>query len=380
MDAACLSYPHHHEPRRAMSKSSIEWTEQTWNPVTGCTRVSRGCDHCYAATMTRRLEAMGQKKYAGLIGVGKQHFNGAVKLHPDALDVPLRRKKPTTWFVNSMSDLFHPAVPFDFIDRVFAVMAMTSQHTFQILTKRPERMAEYFAENRQMKLAAAIAAVDTPPRTALDFRRTRLALHYRTHEAWPLPNVWLGTSIEDQAAADERVPHLLRCPAAVRFLSCEPLLGQIDLRLYIQPWGDNGEENFIEEHGWGYDDWSGGFTNTPDPIYDPQPGIHWVIAGGESGPKARPMHPEWVRDLRDQCTDADVPFFLKQWGAWAPTPHPNLGKSNEGRQICFSRHGREQWLPSFPGWATMERVGKKAAGRMLDGRIHDAMPMTTLLT
>lgn len=253
------------------SNSSIEWTEATWNPVTGCTRVSRGCDNCYAVTMTRRLAAMGQEKYQDLINPGKGHFNGRIKLHEDALSIPLKRRKPTTYFVNSMSDLFHKDVPFAFVDRVFAVMALCPQHTFQILTKRPERMAEYITGQGgvyhvQGRIQAGMFA------HASQFPKWE----------WPLPNVWLGTSVEDQDAANERIPHLLRCPAAIRFLSCEPLLGPVDL------------------------------TQITIPYDSARPEIDWVIVGAESGRGARPMNLDWVRALRDQCHMAGMPLFFKQ--------------------------------------------------------------------
>lgn len=220
--------------------TKIEWTEQTWNPVTGCTKVSLGCKHCYAERMAHRLQAMGQPNYA----------NGfAVMVHEHMLDIPLKRKKPTMYFVCSMSDLFHKDVLDYFISSVFDVMRATPQHTYQVLTKRPERMAE---------IAQRID--------------------------WPA-NVWAGTSIESQWHAG-RMDHLLRVPAAVRFLSCEPLLGPLALKL---------------------------------------DGIQWVIVGGESGSGARPMHPEWARSLRDQCQASNVAYFFKQWGG--------VNKKATGREL-----------------------------------------------
>ena len=227
-----------------------------WNPVTGCSAVSDGCKNCYAATMTGRLAGMkhSKAKYAGLLN-SSGHFNGTVRCHEDVLDKPLNRRKPTTYFVNSMSDLFHAGVPFEFIDKVFAVMmALCPQHTFQILTKRPERMAEYLYWHGQF-----------------------------TEDGGPLPNVWLGTSVENQQAADERIPHLLKCPAAVRFLSIEPLLGAIDFLYGPQAWG------LLTD-------------------------IDWAIIGGESGSGARPCNVAWIRSLIDQCKAAGVPAFVKQLG------------------------------------------------------------------
>ena len=321
-----------------MADTSIEWTDVTWNPVSGCTRASAGCDHCYAVTMTRRLEAMGQEKYSGLTSVnqrGDRHFNGVVRVHEDALTIPLGWKKPRKVFVNSMSDLFHKDVPFEFIDRVFAVMALCPQHTFQILTKRPERMAEYFSRSdvrAEVGTIALVNALRMGRKDADDFRQIR----------WPLPNVWLGTSVENQQTADERIPHLLKVPASVRFLSCEPLLDRVDLRyyldlIYIGKWEKQAR-------------WQG-------------TGIHWVIVGGESGHHARPMHMKWVRSLRDQCQSAGVSFFMKQWGEWVPTV--------QAMEVC-NQGGWKFYSP--PGDCVMMKVGKKAAGRLLDGRTWDEMP------
>jgi protein gp37 len=210
--------------------SHIEWTESTWNPVTGCTKVSAGCKHCYAERMAKRLQVMGSPRYQ----------NGfAVTLHPDLVDAPRRWKAPRVIFVNSMSDLFHPDVPFEFIARIFETMRECSQHTFQILTKRSERLLEV---------------------------KGRLS--------WP-DNVWMGVSVEDDRVL-HRVAHLKHVPAAVRFLSCEPLIGEIS-RLNLDE-------------------------------------IDWVIVGGESGPGARPMKIEWVRSIFRECRRAGTAFFFKQWG------------------------------------------------------------------
>ena len=233
------------------TRSNIEWTEMTWNPVTGCTKISQGCKHCYAERMTKRLTAMGSDRYR----------NGfRVTLHPDALDVPRKWRQARVVFVNSMSDLFHDDIPFAYIQRVFATMRDCPHHTFQVLTKRSERLAE--------------VAPLLP---------------------WPA-NVWMGVSVEDVRVL-HRIGDLQRVPAAVRFLSLEPLIGPLDAL--------------------------------------PLDGIHWVIVGGESGPKARPMRKEWVTSIYRQCRVARVPFFFKQWGG----------------------------------------VRKDLTGRELNGRTYDEMPL-----
>ena len=276
--------------------SSIEWTDTTWSPITGCTRKSEGCDHCYSARMTYRLEMMGQQKYTGLTVVnpkGDRHFNGVVKCHEGELSAPFKFRKPRRIFVNSMSDTFHPSVPFEFVDKMLAVMAMTPQHTYQILTKRPERMAEYLNDYRS---ATGMKTDENVWKTAACMDGDRFAAAYKPRiddtGVWPLENVWLGTSVENQAAADERIPHLLKCPAAVRFLSVEPLLGAVDLGDFLD------SETYGDEGGDG-----------------PCASIDWVIVGGESGPGARPFNVEWARSIIAQCKSANVACFVKQLGA-----------------------------------------------------------------
>lgn len=241
-------------------RSGIEWTEATWNPTTGCDRTSPGCDNCYALTLAKRLKAMGQPKYQN---DGDPRTSGpgfGVSLHPDTLSLPRTWATSRLIFVNSMSDLFHPRVPLTYIRSVFEVIAETPQHTYQVLTKRSKRLAT-LAERLE----------------------------------WP-GNLWMGVSVETDRYIF-RIDHLRNTPAAVRFVSAEPLLG---------PLGD------LDLHG-----------------------MDWLIAGGESGPDARPMNLDWVTDLRDQCAVAGVPFFFKQWGGRTP----------------------------------------KSGGRTLDGRTHDEMPL-----
>jgi protein gp37 len=244
------------------TKSSIEWTEVTWNPVTGCDRISPGCDNCYAMAMAKRLKGMGAPKYQN---DGDPNTSGpgfGVSIHPTVLDEPRRWRDRKTVFVNSMGDMFHPRVPLEFVQEVFDVIEQTPQHTYQLLTKRPIRAR---------RLAGKLP--------------------------WP-NNLWLGTSVESSSYFG-RIDELGQVPAAIRFLSCEPLLG--------------GLEGIDLCH------------------------VSWVIAGGESGPHARAVEPEWVRGLRDNCRAGGVPFFFKQWGGRTP----------------------------------------KANGRLLDGRTWSQMPMTT---
>lgn len=271
------------------NSSNIEWTDASWNCLAGCEAISPGCAHCYAASMTRRLEAMGQQDYAGLTTA--KHFNGKVRCLPHKLDVPLRWRKPRRVFVNSMSDLFHEDVPDTFIDKVFAVMAICQQHTFQVLTKRAERMAAYFSGWK------SLAAPQHAARTATACGAMQLTFG-EAAEIWslmsdsPLPNVWLGVSCEDQQRADERIPRLLKTPAAVRFVSAEPLLGGINF-------GSIGE---------GRDAF-----NCLDGIGGPN--LDWVIVGGESGSGARPCDVAWIRSIVSQCKAAGVECFVKQLGS-----------------------------------------------------------------
>jgi protein gp37 len=259
--------------------SAIQWTEATWNPVTGCSKVSPGCDHCYAERLTERFH-------------GKGSF-AEVKLHPDRLDQPLRWRRPRRVFVNSMSDLFHESVPDDYIAHTFAIMAATPRHTYQVLTKRHGRM-------RSLLSSPKFQEKTEPWRVVGD--------NVVPDPGWPLPNVWLGVSVEDQHWADIRIPTLLDTPAAIRFLSCEPLLGPVDLR------------NLRARNGALIDCLAGDVKDPRDQaVYAACPGsIDWVIIGGESGPGARPMELDWARHLIEQCAAADVACFVKQLGSvWA---------------------------------------------------------------
>jgi protein gp37 len=254
--------------------SKIQWTEATWSPTVGCTHVSAGCDHCYAATLASgRLKHL--PEYEGLAEHGK--FNGTVRLLEDRLTLPLKWRKPRMIFVDSMSDLFHESVPDEYIAEVWAVMAASQRHTFQILTKRHGRMRSLLSSRvffSAVNQAYCCLPSDVPSITG-----------YK----WPLRNIWLGVSAEDQHWADIRIPALLDTPAAVHFVSAEPLLGPINLR-HVVP--------------------------GPCPCHGiERDGLSWIIVGGESGRGARPMRVEWARSIRDQCEAAGVPFFFKQAGA-----------------------------------------------------------------
>ncbi len=293
------------------SNSKIEWTDRTWNPVTGCKKVSTGCANCYAERDWKRLSANSKTVYFG------RKFTD-VKCHPELLEQPLHWRKPAMVFVNSMSDLFHPDVPFEFFRDVLSIIMRTPQHTYQVLTKRPERILEFLEQVRRF------SGSDDPG-------------------GFP-PNLWLGVSVEDQATANERIPTLLRIPAAVRFVSAEPLLGDVDLHLsahqadiiWRRTHGGDFERNFL----------------------------HWVIVGGESGVKARAMHPDWVRSIRDQCQAAGVPFFFKQWGEWAYIENYHFGSTTK--------------VHTFPDGQLVARFGRKAIkdvlGRTLDGKEWNEMP------
>jgi len=334
-----------------MSKSKIEWTDETWNPVTGCTKVSQGCKNCYAEREWPRLTRL-VPSYAG------RDFTD-VRTHEDRLDKPLHWKRPRRIFVNSMSDLFHPDVSDAFIDRVFAVMALAPHHVFQVLTKRPERMREYLtAGDLTERVIREAFRMDCEGGAWMNADH-----HIGGYKVMPLPNAWLGVSVEDQATADERIPLLLETPAAVRWISAEPLLGQVNAGLYLSR------------------------TNMPGlrlmpGFADPLPGIDWVVVGGESGPNARPMSIQWARLLRDQCAVAGVSFLFKQWGEWAPAM---VRQSEIPGQFAFGDYAYEpdrfvltdrypRAFTSFGARAIVERVGKKRAGRLLDGVQHDGYP------
>lgn len=319
--------------------TKIQWTEDTWNPIAGCSVVSPGCTNCYAMRrMAPRLAANPQTpQYHGTVQPSKGGFvwTGKIGIAGDKTFLkPLRTRKPTMFFVNSMSDLFHENVPNAVIDRVFAVMALCPQHTFQVLTKRAARMRDYMSRRNDnghhpaLDYAALMAATGCHNTPAFDLR------------TWPLPNVWLGVSVEDQTRAVERIPDLLRTPAAVRFISAEPLLGPMDLTRWLPATG------------------GAALASSPSTAASATPCLDWIIVGGESGSGARPMHPDWARAIRDQCAAAGLPFFFKQWGAYLPA----------GQLMADGR----PWAPV--GGNTLHAT-KALAGRFLDGVEHNAMPV-----
>ena len=278
--------------------SSGKYWDQGWNPIVGCRKVSPGCDNCYAMANAWRIGRHPNPKIAGRYQAVLDEegwWSGEVEFLESVLSVPPKRKKPTIYF-NSMSDPFRRAVPDEWLDQMFAVMALCPQHTFLLCTKRPERMREYLN-------ASTIA---------------------EKVKKWPLPNVWLGVTAENQEMADKRIPILLNTPAAIRYVSVEPCLGPVGLA-------------------------------------DVSP-LDWVVVGGETGAEARPMHPDWARSLRDQCQEAGVPFFFKQWGEWKQCQEP---------QEVYSAKTGFQTLVAGEGF---KRVGKKAAGRILDGKEYNEMP------
>lgn len=392
--------------------TGIEWTDATWNPIVGCSLASPGCTHCYAMGQAARIERMQPgSHYAGTTQPSKAGavWTGRMALAPEhILTQPLRWRRPRRIFVNSMGDLFHESVPDEWIDRVFAVMALTPQHTYQVLTKRSARMREYLADpdvhvrvarvtcdlvfEHQIDvvlLAAASLEPHAPP-------GTRIHLYL-----WPLPNVWLGVSTEDQRRADERVPDLLATPAAIRFVSAEPLLGPIDFTRVgnlasiretfpeivareerKRPCSGDGSISGFQIEAVGVAGSSIEFFQTPDHMggfsaTSPRrfPRLDLVIVGGESGPNARPMHPDWARSLRDQCAAAGTAFFFKQWGEFAPE-----GLASDAWHVAPGEAAVRDPLPNGIGRHVKEghwrayRVGKKAAGRRLDGVEHNAMP------
>ena len=321
--------------------TKIEWTDATANAINGCTVVSPGCANCYAMKQAHRFpvrQGLTRPSPSGMTWTGEVRLNEAV------FDQVLRWKRPRRIFWNAHGDTFHPSVPDEWIDRMFAVMALTPQHTHQVLTKRAERMRAYLRDEAlRQRVVAQMQTMFGPgyPRSFYDDIRD-----WSENDGFPLPNVWLGVSVEDQQRADERIPVLLDTPAEVRWLSMEPLLGPVDLSPWL--WGRAKPCRGCP----GDVDCDCGFERRSN--LDGEEVIDWVVLGGESGPGARPMSPEWARQVRDQCEHGGVPFHFKQWGDWGIVD-PDAGDVN------------------MDGWA-MKRIGKRNAGRLLDRIQHDGYP------
>lgn len=356
-----------------MADTAIEWATKVWNPTTGCDRVSPGCDHCYALTMAKRLKSMGHPKYQR---DGDPRTSGpgfGVRHHSPVLGQPFRWRKPQRVFVNSMSDLFHDDIPDVFIARAWSVMSRNPNHIFMVLTKRHARMRALLSSDEFQELVHGFGGV----------ARHQANGHLEHYRTWPVPNVWLGVSAENQRWAARRIPALERTPAAVRFVSAEPLLGPIDLT----PCNCRGGSTLgCARHNFG------SLTDVQREARELHvPAIDWVIVGGESGPQARPMHPVWARGLRDQCIGAGIPFFFKQYGEWAPAPWHGADGATHAFTGGLYQNESGDWTENFmelghnptsaerdrttpPGAQGMRRVGKKAAGRELDGRTWDQYP------
>lgn len=334
--------------------TKIKWATKVWNPTTGCSKVSAGCENCYAINMSNRLSSIESTKerYRGTVKRtegGKLNWTGQVTGHVGQLNVPKRWKKPQRIFVGSMSDILHENIDFNFLREVFDTMSRCKQHTFMVLTKRPERLNEFWEWYADSE--------DLSPRGLTQVH---------------IPNVWIGTSVENQEQAEKRIPHLLQVPAAVRFLSCEPLLGPVDISNYLHDSNCNEVRQEI-----------GCICSEPREY-----SCDWLIAGGESGHNARPMHPDWVYTLRDQCQTANIPFFFNQWGEFLPNGesgdpehqdsftgdpmdyYPDLDKFEELQEesdkklVVIKAHGHQFY-----------KEGKKKAGRLLDGKEWNEFPI-----
>ncbi len=327
--------------------STIEWTEATWNPITGCSVVSPGCTNCYAMRLagTRLAQHPSRKGLTQDTKAGPV-WNGQVRFNAQWLYQPRRWSRPRMIFVCAHGDLFHESVPDTWIDQVFAVMALAQHHVFQVLTKRADRMRAYCTGQWQSRVLSLLAEWADMGEIHPDAQPIAMPAALR--------NVWLGISAEDQQRLEERWPYLATTPAAVRWISAEPLLGPLDLG------------NVRPDATMKLDALHGGAEHLLG-MSKPVPGVDWIVVGGESGPGARPMHPAWARSLRDQCAAAGVPFFFKQWGAYVPVAAPTGHWSTRAADADPSRFA---WADGT--WS--RAVGKAAAGRLLDGVEHNAMP------
>lgn len=317
-----------------MSTTKIEWADVTVNPVIGCTRISAACDNCYAERMACRLSwnPKAPSQYQNVVSLTGRSWNGRVawvESGYQALLALARRKRPLRVFVGSMTDLFHKEVPDEWLDKIMAALAMAPQHTFLLLTKRPDGMRAYFTRGHSLGLGVN--------------RHLPSSVNYNH----PLPNLWLGVTAENQAMAEYRIPILLDTPAARRFVSVEPMLGPVGLRPYLRC------------QGCGYTERDKREQMDHNLCKNPTSTLDWIICGGETGPGARPMHPDWVRWLRDQCAEAIVPFFFKSWGEWTP-----IRAAGIYREIRIN----------YADGVAMAKVGKSRAGRLLDGVEHSEFP------
>jgi protein gp37 len=363
------------------NKSLIDWCDVTWEVTAGCSKVSAGCKNCWAIRTDARLQGAGFKGYEKVVtsrsqelrseevktkqksgNKGLLNWTGKVNLLEHNLQQPFGWRKPRRVFVNSRSDLFHPDVPFEYVDRVMTVIAMNPQHTFMILTKRPERMKEYF----ESRIIDSYLKINITININSKFNFFVLPI--------PILNLWLGVSVEDQKTADERIPILLEIPAAKHFISLEPMLGPVDLSKYLVknircPYHPKGQGcGVCEDTGMIY------LHNLLD----------WVIVGGESGPGlksagmtgARPMHPEWVRSINVQCTMANVQFYFKQWGSYSMLNDKVANVQLKSKNIVYmDKDGvitESKYYPNNPD--TFIKVGKKKAGHLLDGKEYRQIP------
>lgn len=402
-----------------MANTKIEWCDATLNVFRGCLKVSEGCKNCYAITTAHQLNTRFKNagneaarkvaaKYEGLtkvLGNGEKNWTGEVQVDYDTMMQPFKWKKGKRIFVNSMSDVFYEKISVADIAILFAVMFLTPQHTYMILTKRPERMNEVLNSSEFVaKVCVAVDLIrtyrsiaDGNPLTSAEFEAVKITLNdYTTGnslridkapiETFPFPNIWLGVSVENQATADERIPLLLSTPAHIRFLSMEPLLGEVDL---MQIPVGNYFLNTVK--GTIYSAAKLSDIREPYESYY-QDKIDWVIVGGESGSKARPMNPLWVQKIQEECEKASVPFFFKQWGEWSPNlladnmkklvDWPELAKRpNTQLRNCFLGSSNKIVVPDVKVHFNellyrMYKIGKHKAGRLLNGKEYNEFPKT----
>jgi protein gp37 len=381
--------------------TGIEWTHipgfkgETWNPIVGCSVISPGCTNCYAMSMAARLEKMKLQQYMGTTVPSKAGpvWTGRLNIASEqVLTKPLRWSKPRAIFVNSMGDLFHEDVLEDWVARVFAIMALCPQHIFIVLTKRSERMRSLLSEksdgwllgdsSRPGTLCHEIYSAGFKVQRKLFPNRTPAEKGHELDRKWPLPNVWLGVSVEDQRRAEQRIPDLLATPAEKRILSCEPLLGPVDLTSIC-----NGHffQSALNGSAWHEGPGLNKFEQ------DHSAAVDWVIVGGESGPGARPMHADWARSIRDQCAQSGLPFFFKQWGnflPWSQYEWSNVPVETDVANSSYETmilHSDGWWDAGYADWMMaqqyedgganfMSKVGKRKAGHILDGQEHFNWP------